>query len=196
MMVGQIFTKIGNFIENRQLFMLLNFNCAKLANFEDFWTCLGPFFFVDTVYIYWTNSLILHLTCEWRDVGSAMPANNVEEPPSVVLLHVTYHNSSLPNCIYVPHWIYRKLRSEFWGVWWQLPDLHSHYISVQVSGAGNCVVCYSWWLVKLINIRLQGRLQYCTVAMQVFCVHYSLLLVLCLHSFNIVGWASTELSGL
>jgi len=36
MMVGQIFTKIGNFIEKRQIFMLLNCNCAKLANFEDF----------------------------------------------------------------------------------------------------------------------------------------------------------------
>ena len=36
MTVGQIFTKIGNFIENGQIFMLLNCNCAKLANFEDF----------------------------------------------------------------------------------------------------------------------------------------------------------------
>jgi len=37
MMVRQIFTKIGNFIENRQVFMLLNCNCANLANFEDFY---------------------------------------------------------------------------------------------------------------------------------------------------------------
>jgi len=36
MTVGQIFTKIGIFIENRQIFMLLNWNCAKLANFENF----------------------------------------------------------------------------------------------------------------------------------------------------------------
>jgi len=36
MTVEQIFTKIGNFIENRQIFMLLNRNCTKLANFEDF----------------------------------------------------------------------------------------------------------------------------------------------------------------
>jgi len=36
MTVGQIFTKIGNFIENRQIFMLLNCNCANLANFDDF----------------------------------------------------------------------------------------------------------------------------------------------------------------
>jgi len=36
MTVGQIFTKIGHFIENRQIFMLLNCNCAKLANFEKF----------------------------------------------------------------------------------------------------------------------------------------------------------------
>jgi len=35
-MVGQIITKIGNFIENRKIFMLLNYNCTKLANFEDF----------------------------------------------------------------------------------------------------------------------------------------------------------------
>ena len=36
MTVGQIFTTIGNFIENRHTFMLLNCNCAKLANSEDF----------------------------------------------------------------------------------------------------------------------------------------------------------------
>jgi len=36
MTVGQIFTKIGNFIEKRQIFMLSNCNCSKLANFEDF----------------------------------------------------------------------------------------------------------------------------------------------------------------
>jgi len=36
MTVGQIFTKIGIFIENKQIFMLLNCRCAKLANFEDF----------------------------------------------------------------------------------------------------------------------------------------------------------------
>jgi len=36
MTVGQIFTKIGNFIENRYTFMLLNCNCAKFANSEDF----------------------------------------------------------------------------------------------------------------------------------------------------------------
>jgi len=36
MTVGQIFTKIGSFIESRQIFMLLNCNYAKLANFEDF----------------------------------------------------------------------------------------------------------------------------------------------------------------
>jgi len=36
MTVGQIFTKIGNFIENRQTFIVLNCNYAKLATFEDF----------------------------------------------------------------------------------------------------------------------------------------------------------------
>ena len=36
MTVGQIFTNIGNFIDNSQVFMLLNCNCAKFANFEDF----------------------------------------------------------------------------------------------------------------------------------------------------------------
>jgi len=36
MTVGQIFNKIGSFIENRQIFMLLNRICAKLAIFEDF----------------------------------------------------------------------------------------------------------------------------------------------------------------
>ena len=41
MSIGQIFTKIGNYIENRQIFMLLNCNCAKLANFEDLLSCLG-----------------------------------------------------------------------------------------------------------------------------------------------------------
>jgi len=36
MTIGQIFTKIGNFIENRQIFTLLDCNCAKIPNFEDF----------------------------------------------------------------------------------------------------------------------------------------------------------------
>jgi len=36
MTVGQISTKIGNFIDHRQTFMLLNCNRANLANFEDF----------------------------------------------------------------------------------------------------------------------------------------------------------------
>jgi len=34
--VGQIFAKIGSFIENRQIFMLIICNYAELANFEDF----------------------------------------------------------------------------------------------------------------------------------------------------------------
>jgi len=50
MTVGLIFTKIGNFIENRHISMLLNRNCAKLANFEDFKTFYGGRFFVDKVY--------------------------------------------------------------------------------------------------------------------------------------------------
>jgi len=33
MTAGQTFTKIGKFIENGQIFMPLNCNCAKLANF-------------------------------------------------------------------------------------------------------------------------------------------------------------------
>jgi len=50
MTVGEIFTIIGSFIENGQLFMLLNCNCAKLANFKDFLNMLmGGRFFVDTV---------------------------------------------------------------------------------------------------------------------------------------------------
>jgi len=61
MTVEQMFTKIGNFIENRQIFMLLNCKCAKLANFEDFKTCLGGPYFrghsVDTRYI----TLIAHI---------------------------------------------------------------------------------------------------------------------------------------
>jgi len=49
--VGQIFTKTGSFIENRQMFMLLNCNCPKLANFEDFYTCSGGPFLSWTQYI-------------------------------------------------------------------------------------------------------------------------------------------------
>ena len=44
MTIRHIVTKIGHFIENRQIFMLLNCNCANLANFEDFQTCLGAVF--------------------------------------------------------------------------------------------------------------------------------------------------------
>ena len=36
MTIGQIFSKIGNFIENRQIFTQLNCNCANVPNFEDF----------------------------------------------------------------------------------------------------------------------------------------------------------------
>ena len=50
MKVWLIFTKIDSFIENRQIFMLLNCNCTKLANFENFKACLGGPFFVDAVY--------------------------------------------------------------------------------------------------------------------------------------------------
>jgi len=50
MMVKPIFNKIGSFIENRHIFMLLNCNCAKLADFGHFKTCSGGSFFVDTVY--------------------------------------------------------------------------------------------------------------------------------------------------
>jgi len=46
MTVGQILTKIG-------IFMLLNCNCAKLANFKNFKACLGgPFFRGHSVYTY------------------------------------------------------------------------------------------------------------------------------------------------
>ena len=50
MTVRQIFTKIGIFIKNRQI-MLLNWNCAKLANFENFKHAWGPFFRGQSVYI-------------------------------------------------------------------------------------------------------------------------------------------------
>ena len=44
MIVGLIFTEIGNFIANRQIFIVLNCNCTKLANFEDYLNMLrGPF---------------------------------------------------------------------------------------------------------------------------------------------------------
>jgi len=36
MTMGQIFTKIGSFIENRHIVMLLTWNFAKFANFENF----------------------------------------------------------------------------------------------------------------------------------------------------------------
>jgi len=51
MTVRQIFIRIGNFIENIHIFMLLNCNCAKLANFEKNLNMLRGRFFVDTVYI-------------------------------------------------------------------------------------------------------------------------------------------------
>ena len=52
MTVGQIFTKIGSHIENRQIFMLLNCNYAKYGNFEDSKTCLGGVFS-------WTQCIII-----------------------------------------------------------------------------------------------------------------------------------------
>jgi len=34
MTVGQIFTKVGSFTENKQILMLLNCNCSKPANYS------------------------------------------------------------------------------------------------------------------------------------------------------------------
>jgi len=44
MTVKLVFTKIRNYTENRQIFMLLNCNCAKLDNFQHFKTLLGAVF--------------------------------------------------------------------------------------------------------------------------------------------------------
>jgi len=62
MTVGQIFTKIGGFIENRQTFMLLNCNCAKLANFEDFLNMLRGGVFS------WTQCIRCktRISCRWQ----------------------------------------------------------------------------------------------------------------------------------
>jgi len=55
------FHKNWQFIENRQLFMLLNFACAKLANFEDFLNMLrGQFFRGHSVY---TKKPNVAITC-------------------------------------------------------------------------------------------------------------------------------------
>jgi len=69
MKVGHIFTKIGNFIDNRQIFMLLNRNCAKLANSGDF-KHPGGHFFVDTVYIYICNMIWFVLGMQSQPKGS------------------------------------------------------------------------------------------------------------------------------
>jgi len=53
MTVKLTFTQIDNYIENRPIFMLLNCNCAKLANFEHSKTCSGEdIFFLDALYIH------------------------------------------------------------------------------------------------------------------------------------------------
>jgi len=62
MTVGHIITKIGNFIENRQIFTQLNYNCAKLPNFEDLKTCLGrPCFRGHSVH--WSRASLTMCVC-------------------------------------------------------------------------------------------------------------------------------------
>jgi len=50
MTVGQIFTKIGNFIENRHIFMLLHCSAQNLLILKTLQMLTGRFC-VDTVYI-------------------------------------------------------------------------------------------------------------------------------------------------
>jgi len=57
-MVKLISTKIGNFIENRQIFVLLYCNCAKLSNIEHFTTCSWGRFCGHSVYCKHNN--IIH----------------------------------------------------------------------------------------------------------------------------------------
>ena len=70
MTVGQIFTKIGNFSnKNRQIFMLLNCNCAKFANFEDFKTCLGVVFRIQCIWTaIWTVAFLVYFVFSGRVV--------------------------------------------------------------------------------------------------------------------------------
>ena len=82
MTIGQIFTKIGNFIEKRQIFMLWNYNCAKLANFKDFQTCLGgPFFRGHSVYrpLTYTFSLVVMPADPHTNNLDLIPAQNLSD---------------------------------------------------------------------------------------------------------------------
>jgi len=56
MMVRQVFTKIGNFIENRHTFMLLIVIAQSLLILKIFTHAWGRFF-VDTVYIHFQGLL-------------------------------------------------------------------------------------------------------------------------------------------
>jgi len=68
MTVKLISTKIGNFIENRQIFVLLNCNCAKLGNFEHFTTCSWGAVFVAqcSYHTQWTaGGFVFGFVCLW-----------------------------------------------------------------------------------------------------------------------------------
>jgi len=81
MTVGHIFTKIGNFIENRQIFMLLNCNCSKLANLEDFNTCSGGCFFRGhSVYNNTTTTVLRPFVRDYP--GELVPEETLTHPPS------------------------------------------------------------------------------------------------------------------
>jgi len=90
MMVCQVFTKIGNFIENRQIFILLNCNCSKLAKFEDFSTCLGAV-------VTWTKCIIIFVNSAVSAVTSfpkqppPLPRPSVT-PNSVTVIIFKFYN--------------------------------------------------------------------------------------------------------
>jgi len=74
-------------LKKRQTFILLNCNYAKLANFEDFKTCLQGRFFVDTVYIY-----IFGGSCpltEFCQVPNSLCVQVLHSPILAALLHGT-----------------------------------------------------------------------------------------------------------
>jgi len=76
MRVGQVFTKIGSFIKNRQTFILLKCNCAKFANFKDFKTCLGGPFFCG-------HSVSVELYCIQTDLNFGITSTGTQCRPNM-----------------------------------------------------------------------------------------------------------------
>ena len=124
----------------------------------------------------------IHSYCIWLVNVGFPELLSIFKFPLVVLLHINYHN---PPCLTAFVFLIEFSRKSGLSreIFEHVSHLHFHsYINATEWSnyyIGNSVVHYSWWLVKLINVTLQGRLHYYTVPMQVVVIYSCSFSVFC-----------------